>query len=290
MNDPLTDFLEQEVAGGPWQLHPFDIGGGDESKLLATDAGGRAYFVKVGGMTQPAVALVAGEIGLAPPLVAGGVLADGRAISVQPFIVGETADAAWLGAHQSQTAAMLRTLGTSEELRAVLAPIGGGGLRTRARLRHGILDSWYSDIADSGWPGLARVRAVLDQLQGIAETLPADGPPVVAVHADPQPANWRVGVDGRLYLTDWETARLDEWVTDPARVAIWCVPFEERAEFITTCGLDARDPSVHALAHWQTTQYFAGIVLWVVKRNRPARGDHFLQLSEHLLRDGLWRS
>ena len=272
---------------GTWQLRALDVGGGDESKLVARAPDGRRLFVKVGGMTQPSVARVVGQMALAPPLVAGGTLSDGRAIIVQPFVPGRTADAAWLRAHQSQVAAALRTLATSKDLRRVLSLVGDGGPRSRARTRHPILDGWYADIASSGWPGLARVRSVLDQLEAIAETLPEDGAQPVAVHADPQPANWRV-VDGQVYLTDWETARLDDPVTDPSRVAIWCLPFEERPAFMRACGLPSDDPVVHRMAHWQTTQYFAGIALWVVKRGRAARGDYFLDLSERLLADGLW--
>jgi hypothetical protein len=240
-------------------------------------------------MTQPPVARVAGELVLAPQLIAGGTLHDGRRVIVQPFVPGTTADAAWLRSHQSQVAPVLRRLAASAELRCVLDPVGEGGLRARSQTRHGILDGWYADIADSGWPGLERVRTLLDQLEVIAHTLPIEGAEPVAVHADPQPANWRVTTDQQVYLTDWETARLDDPVTDPARVAIWCLPFEERAAFIRACGLEADDAVVHQVAHWQTTQYFAGIVLWVVKRGRPARGDFFLDLSERLLAEGLWR-
>jgi hypothetical protein len=284
----VRDFLEREVAQGPWQLRPLDAGGGDESKLLAYAPDGRRLFVKVGGLTQPAVAQVVGELGLAPPLVAGGTLADGRAIIVQPFVPGETADAAWLRAHQAEAAAVLRTLAGSPALRRVLRPVGNGGVRARAWNRHRILDGWYVDIVGSGWPGLARVRSLLDQLEAIADALPEDGATPVAVHADPQPANWRVA-DGQVYLTDWETARLDDPVTDPARVAAWCLSYEERATFMRACGLPSDDAVVHRIAHWQTTQYFVGIALWVVKRGRAGRGDYFLDLSESLLTQGLWR-
>jgi hypothetical protein len=285
----LRDFLRREVDPGSWQLRALGIGGGDESKVIARRADGRLYFVKVGGMTQPAVARVVGQLGLAPPLVAGGTLADGRAVIVQPFVPGATADASWLRGHQDQMADVLRTLVGSSRLRDVLSVVGEGGLRDRARTRHRILEGWYGDIAGGGWPGVAPARAALDRLKAIAETLPPDGAVPVAVHADPQPANWRVGDNGRLYLTDWETARLDDPVTDVARVAVWCLPFAERAAFVDACGFSSADPVLHQVGWWQTTQYFAGIALWVVKRGRAPRGDYFLDLTEQLLAEGLWR-
>ena len=128
---------------------------------------------------------------------------------------------------------------------------------------------------------LARVRE-------LSAKLPEHPHDLVPVHADPQLANWIRDAGGRIYLVDWDFARLDDPVTDPARLAWWLFEStDERRKFMRACGVDVDDSVVWQRAGWSLTTYAGHTGLLVARQGRFERATYFMDATDRLLDSGL---
>jgi hypothetical protein len=277
------------LGPGDLRLRSLTMARGDRDKVIAAHESGR-YFVK---LMSPAGALAtraAADLGLAPRMIGTGSLSDGRHVVVQEFIAGINAtDArAWMVQRADELAAFFFTLARHADLLATLpSPLPASPLQ-RAEIRLRDMRLVEHDIQHLGWDDLKRVPTMMQRMRALADALPDEPHALVPVHADPQTANWIRDAAGRLYLVDWDYARLDDPVTDPARLAWWLfASSDERRRFVQQCGVDTDDAMVWQRATWSVASYAGHTALLVARQGRLPRASYFLDRAEELLDTGL---
>ena len=155
--------------------------------------------------------------------------------------------------------------------------------RARYGMRVEDVRSWLPGLRESGWRGLPRATAMVEELARRVARLPDEGPALVPVHGDPQRGNWLLAGGRRLYQLDWDTARLDDPVTDPARLAWWLLSAADCPAFLAACGLDPDDSTTRQRADLSVLNYVVATAVYVVRFGRLERADHWLALAEELL-------
>jgi hypothetical protein len=290
----LRRLLTDLIGSGHWRLQSMTLGRGDRDKVIA-ERDGQRYFVKLMWPPGAVATRAAAEVGLAPRVVAGGRLVDGRAVIVQQFITGssgaEPGVREWMLSHADDLADLFASLARRTDLSANLPRRQSEHPRERAEVRLRDMQLVANEIQDSGWADLGRARAMLHRLREVSDALPDVPHALVPVHGDPQWANWLRTMDGKLYLVDWDHARLDDPVTDPARLAWWLFQADASRlrSFIERCGVDVADTLVWQRAEWSVTAYVGHTALWVARQGRLARASEFLGWCERLLDGGLTR-
>jgi hypothetical protein len=281
--------LTQVLCPGKLRLRSMTMGRGDRDKAIVTH-GGRRYFLKLTSPAGGQATFAAAELGLAPRVAGMGTLLDGRAVVVQEFIAGTTGEGvrAWMVAHASDLAGFFSALARREDLLATLpAPLPLSPLG-RAEIRLRDMRQLEQAIAQSGWDDFHRAQRMIQGVAQLSAALPDAAHALVPRHGDPQIANWIRARDGRLYLVDWDYARLDDPVTDPARLAWWLFgTSSERRAFIAQCGVDVAWPEIWQRAVWSVTAYAGHTALLVAHQGRLERASYFLDLTEQLLDHGL---
>jgi hypothetical protein len=268
------------------------LGRGDRDKVVAEREGQR-YFVKLMWPPGADATRAAAEVGLAPRVIASGRLVDGRAVVVQQFITGasgaEPTVREWMLSHATDLADLFAALARRTDLSANLPKLQSERPRERAEVRLRDMQLVANEVHESGWVDLGRARAMLHRLRELSDALPDAPHALVPVHGDPQWANWLLTTEGKLHLVDWDHARLDDPVTDPARMAWWLFQAgsPERRRFIEQCGIDVADALVWQRAEWSVTVYVGHTALWVARQGRLARASEFLGWCEQLLDGGL---
>jgi Phosphotransferase enzyme family len=284
------------LGPGELTLRGLTLGRGDRDKVIA-EREHRRYFVKLMSPAGAHATRAAAEIGLAPTVIGVEHLADGRAVVVQEFIrrpgglrpgTGRPWDRAWMVEHADELAAFFVALARRADLLATLpSPLPASPFQ-RAKFRLRDMRLLEQDLRSSGWIDLARGERIVAGVQHLSDALPDEPHALVPIHGDPQTTNWIRDERGRLYLVDWDFARLDDPVTDPARLAWWLFSASaERRAFIRKCGVDVGDAELWQRAVWSVTAYAGHTALLVARQGRVERARHFLDLTEELLAGGL---
>jgi len=287
----LRRLLKQLLGPGNWRLRSMTLGRGDRDKVIAERDGTR-YFVKLMWPPGAAATRAASDVGLAPPVRATGTLADGRAVVVQDFLKGtggaEPRGREWIQMHADELADLFASLARRTDLLASLPRRLSERPRERVQARLHDMSLVLDELATSSWSELGRARDVLGQVRAVGEAMPDIPHALGPVHGDPQWANWLLTPEGRVYLVDWDHARLDDPVTDPARLAWWLYQAtSDRRRFIQRCGIDVDNHAVWQRAHWSVTAYAGHTALWVARQGRFQRASEFLDMCDRLLDDGL---
>jgi aminoglycoside phosphotransferase (APT) family kinase protein len=288
----LRRLLRELIGGGDWRLRSMTLGRGDRDKVIA-ERDGQRYFVKLMWPPGAAATRAAAEVGLAPPVIATGRLVDSRAVVVQQFVTGssgaEPRVREWMLSHASDLADLFASLARRADLSASLPTRQSESPRERAEVRLRDMQVVANEVQSSGWAELDRAEKMLRRMRVLSDALPDVPHPLVPVHGDPQWANWLLTTAGQLYLVDWDHARLDDPVTDPARLAWWLYePGPQRRHFIERCGLNVvEDTLLWQRAEWSVTAYVGHTALWVARQGRLARASQFLDWCDQLLNDGL---
>lgn len=205
-------------------------GWGRESYFARLDGG--TVFVKLG--VQPERYLAMSSLGLTPPLLAAGHLADGTTIIVQPFIEGRTPTRADYRAGLEQVAAVIRKTHHSSEVLHTLPPATSAGYRQAGMA---VLD----DIRRRWQTHRDQVPEVTDFVDRSLDTLAQQvgaftGEGLVASHNDICNANWLVTDQGRWYLIDLDAMSPDDPALDIGATLWWYYPPELRPRFLALSG------------------------------------------------------
>ncbi|GAB4201581.1 MAG: aminoglycoside O-phosphotransferase APH(9)-Ia [Roseiflexaceae bacterium] len=196
----------------------------------ARAADGADYFLKLrrGPLNEPGLLVprLLAERGV-PHVLAPLPTAQGNAwaaledftLIVYPFVEGQTGRAAGMGQqHWQALGAALRQIHAT-----TLPPALEAALRREAfapdrhevarLLDRRIAQEQFADPLEQELAGLWRtragqIRALLDRCDELGARLRASGPPYVLCHADIHPWNVLIDRDDRLWIVDWDEARL----------------------------------------------------------------------------------
>jgi thiamine kinase-like enzyme len=227
-------FLNKNISGESWE---FSLPHGWGNETYYARGGTQACFVKLG--VQPARYQVMGSIGLTPPVLATGVLADGTTIIVQLLIDGRKPSRKDYREQLEQFAMAIKTFHHNLELQRTLPPTTSGafsgmGLETVNLLKQ----KWALYRAQ-----VPEVSSFIDDsLEKLGETSRRfHGQGLVASHNDICNMNWLLSAEGRLYLLDLESMSLDDPALDVGATLWWYYPPELRGQFLEQAGY-AGDP------------------------------------------------
>ncbi|MGA7731013.1 MAG: phosphotransferase [Chloroflexia bacterium] len=207
-------FLRERLGIAGWTF-ALPRGSGHETYLAR--GGDQALFIKVSAHIERTIAMA--RVGLTPPVLQTGRLADGSAIVVQPFIEGHHPTRSEYRARLEEIARIIRDMHCNPEVRATLPPALSGdyasaGKRTLDQVRA----RWERVRAKV--PNVAGfVDAALDDLERRIAHFSGGG--LVASHNDICRDNWLFTADGHIYLVDLEAMALDDPVLDVGATLWW---------------------------------------------------------------------
>lgn len=182
--------------------------------------------------------IAAAEAGLAPRVLLweqGALELDGQPVVVSEYIAGPPLPPDWFRDNVRQAATLLARLHRDEALTDLLEHMGRGDPRgdclAAARAAWADVQARYAALRPRDWS--PAVRGVLDELAGYIPWFGTQIQPhlgafrghrVGPVHGDLNDSNWLADDDNRVYLVDWEQARLDDPALDVGMVLHWYVP------------------------------------------------------------------
>jgi aminoglycoside phosphotransferase (APT) family kinase protein len=223
--DQVTAFLRGWFGLPVWELS-LPPGSGNETYFAR--GGEQVLFVKVGARVENYRALA--QLGLPPPLLAEGRLADGTPLLVQARVPGRKPGRMDFQHNLSRFAAIVGAVHRSAELLRVLPPVPSPGYRelglaALARVRR----KW-----ERHRPALPdAARFVDDSLAWLAVVIAGfSGGGCVAGHNDICNANWLMADGGQIYLIDLEAMACEDPALDLGALLWWYYPPALRAEFL----------------------------------------------------------
>jgi thiamine kinase-like enzyme len=228
-NQEVQRFLQKHVASQPWEL-ALPEGHGGETYTARCE--GQACFVKL--TPHAARYEVMASLGLTPPVLAAGTLADGASILIQSAVDGHAPTPRELRSQMRHCAEAVRLMHQSPRLRAML-PGGYSSLFSDSALRALELVRGRWQQFRSAVPEVVPfVDASLDALEQEARKLVGSGS--VASHNDICNANWLLTGEGRLYLVDLDQMAVDDPAVDLGALLWWYYPPKEREGFLEAAG------------------------------------------------------
>jgi hypothetical protein len=233
--EEVLAFLRERFSRQDWAV---TLPPGSGAETYFAQAGGLNIFIKLGVNLEYYPLLAA--LGLTPPVLAAGRLADGTSLLVQPKIVARKPSRKDFGARLERFAGCIRSLHSSPELKRLL-PLASSnlhrelGLQSLARVQQ----KW--EIYRSQVPAVAGFvdESLLCLLQQVLEFT---GEGAVASHPDPCNANWLVAESGEIYLIDFDSLALDDPAFDLGAILWWYYPPELRPRFLELAGYALDQP------------------------------------------------
>jgi thiamine kinase-like enzyme len=260
--DQVQAFLQATFGDKNWQL-TLPHGWGHESYFARAD--GSTYFVKLG--VQPDRYQAMASLGLTPPLLVAGHLADGTAIIVQPYIAGRTPSRADYRAGLEQVAAVIHKTHHSP---AVLRTLPRASSPCYSDSGMAVLD----DIRQRWQPYRGQVPEAADFVDQSLDTLAGQvgaftGEGLVASHNDICNANWLVTNEGHWYLIDLDAMSPDDPALDIGATLWWYYPPDLRPRFLALTGY-TNDPDFAVRMRVRMALHCLNILL-----PRPGSFDRF---------------
>ena len=246
-------FLQKHVSHPPWE---FDLPRGWGNETYFAHSREKHCFIKLG--IQIERYRIMASIGLTPPLLTAGQLADGASIIVQDSIDGRMPSRKDYRENLEQFAAAIRTFHHSPELQRSLPPVSSDSYNNLASetVEH-LRRKWQAYRALV--PAVAGfIDKSLDQLGRQVREFQGQG--CVASHNDINKGNWLLSPDDRLYLLDLESMSLDDPALDVGATLWWYYPPGLRGRFLKLAGY-ADDPEFERRMQLRMSMHCLNILL-----------------------------
>jgi len=200
---------------------------------------------------------------------------------VSEYVADRPPAVAWFQDNLRQAATMLARLHRDEDLSDVLEKFGRGDARSDclAAARAAWADLLLRIEALRGAGGSTGVAGLLPELETYARWFGAQIQPHLAafrgnrvgpVHGDVNRSNWLVDAHNRVYLVDWDRARLDDPALDVGMLLHWYVPAALWPLFVreyAVGGLVRPDPeALLARARIRYPLHAVDVCLWRLER------------------------
>lgn len=230
----ITRFLGELHPQATWRLRSPSAGTQRESYFASSQHG--VYFVKINA--NIAVYEIAAALGITPPIVASGLVADDATILVQQFIRGTPPVWSTFQNRLSDFAAIINTLHHAPSMRQAASQTQDTLAKTATRAVQHVIGRWqrYREQV----PQLAGevdmlLSKLASELSGLDEAAP------VASHNDLNMSNWIVAESGALHLLDFDMLTLDDPAQDMGMLLWWYYPPALRSRFLELAGHEDSD-------------------------------------------------
>lgn len=225
----VNDFLHKHLSIYDWR---FSIPNGSGNESYFVRGFKRKYYVKIGVDVNRYLAMA--EVGLTPPIILHGRLESGLSIMVQLFVPGRNPSRSDYQKNLIRVAQLLREMHTDSRIRNALQVTSSNcykdtGLLALNRLRQ----KWERYKSQ-----VPQVAVFVDNsLEYLSEQINLfSGEGLVASHGDICNANWLFATDGKIYLLDFESLRMDDPALDLGALLWWYYPPEWRQQFLDIAG------------------------------------------------------
>ena len=230
----VRNFLQEQFPIQDWS---FSLPHGTGMETYFVRGNGQEYFVKVGVSVERYQVMA--EIGLAPPILACGTLESGVSVIVQPRISGRNPSRRDYQERWEKVAGLIYSMHNNPRFREVLQPAPSSshkdaGLRAMKSLRQ----RWEHHKSEV-WQVAQYVENSLKYLEAQIKQFSRAG--LVSSHNDICNANWLFASDGKVYLVDFESMKMDDPAFDLGALLWWYYPPELRGQFLELAGYSYDD-------------------------------------------------
>jgi len=273
-NEVLT-FLQAQLSRQDWEIGLPPHGTGHETYYAR--GGGQGYFVKLGVQLERYHAMA--SLGLTPPVITHGAMADGTPLLVQPLLAARNPTRRDFHQYLDQFASALGQMHHSRELLESLPgnhsdSYRGAGLSALAQVRARWETHKFQAPSSVAYIDETLVK-LEDRIQGFGEG------ELAACHHDVCNANWLVSEAGCVYLVDLEAMGPDDPAVDLGPLLWWYYPPDLWPRFLEMAGY-AKDKDLHRRMQVRMALHCLHIILPRVGSFDRLRVDWFQDVMEDL--------
>lgn len=258
MTDLLSDvriILQKHFNVADWTItKPKD---GQQKACFVAQHDAEQVFIK---LDVPVAALQRlGEIGVAPRVIASGIV-DDMPYVVQQYITGNYPDWRWFADHLPMLAGFVRRYHPDQPLTALLAANSTMSYAEHIALDLVTLEKQFTALPSEELhtpvivSAFEKLKAWSRQLQAVS---------LVPVHPDPNTKNILLSNNSML-MVDWDDMQLSDPMRDAGLLLWWYVAPHQWNEFFEAYGLVMDDGLIERIYWWSARTSFA-IALWHVE-------------------------
>jgi Phosphotransferase enzyme family len=263
--EKIRSILKTHFHNNYWTIsRPED---GLQKECYTARSGDLAVFIKFDVPTAPLRRL--GEIGVAPRLLANGVL-DDKTYVIQEYIAGTYPNWQWFAHNLPWLAAFIKRYHSDQELAVMLAEGQDTDYQEHITAEIADLEIQFRSLNANELREPTIVTA-FELLKVQAQKL--QPVKLVPVHADPNTKNMLLMGD-TLYMVDWDDIKLSDPLRDAGQLLWWYVAKRQWGDFFAAYGLPLNEALVERI-YWWVARTSLAIALWHVAHARA--GTPFLQ-------------
>lgn len=222
-----------------WHLHPL---AGDTGQSYMGINQGQKVFIKKNA--SPFLAALTKE-GLAPRLVWTRRVGSGDVIIAQEWLDAKGISKKEI-ANCPQTMAILKKLHRSDSLTSMLYRLGG---------REVLPTDFLQEYEDSLPKELADHFLLQDIFYKLSKSIPEFNPlEICACHGDVNHKNWLQADNGRIFLVDWDSAKLGDPIIDVGLLLCRYVSRERWRDWLVYYGLIENEKVLHKISWYGLVQ------------------------------------
>jgi thiamine kinase-like enzyme len=225
-------FLQKAVKNQQWLIEHPPYGRGQETYFARSAED--SFFIKLGADTRR-YKIMSG-MGIAPDVIATGLLEDGSSILVQQWVSGRMPSRQDFREQMHAFAHILLLTHQSENLKGVLPQFSSQDYKSAGVAMIAVVEKRWLKIKPHVLALSDEVDQKIQYLKDHVEQFTGSG--LVASHNDVCNGNWLIAQDGRIYLLDYEMMALDDPAADLGAILWWYYPPEMRGDFIGMAGYE----------------------------------------------------
>ncbi len=233
----VLQFLQTHLSREAWGISLPPHGTGHETYYARGD--GQGYFIKLG--VQLSRYRVMASLGLTPPVVAHGTLADGTPLLVQPLMEARNPTRWDFHQYLGQFAGILHGMHGSQDLIQTLPGDSSASYQQAGLAALAQVQARWEQHKSNAPSSVRYIDECLVEIKGQIQGFRGAG--LAACHHDVCNANWLVSGEGRVYLVDLEAMALDDPAVDLGALLWWYYPAELWPRFLEAAGY-GKDPGL----------------------------------------------
>ncbi len=202
-----------------------------------------------------------GEIGIAPRVLASGVLDDKRYV-VQEYITGTYPNWQWFAHNLPTLAAFIKRYHSDQELAIILAEGADTDYHEHIAAEIAELATQFQSL-DANELREPTIVAAFELLKAQAHKL--QPVKLVPIHADPNTKNMLLMGD-TLRMVDWDDIKLSDPMRDAGQLLWWYVAKRQWGDFFAAYGLPVNEALIERI-YWWAARTSLAIALWHIEHS-----------------------